>query len=136
MDNQIIEFQQIQNRIFTIRGVQVMFDRDLAEKYEVDTKVLNQAVKRNIRRFPNDFMFQLTPKELNNWRSQIVTSNKDKMGLRRPPYAFTEQGVSMLSAILKSKTAIDVSVKIIMAFVEMKKFIAINAAIFQRLEKV
>jgi hypothetical protein len=128
--------QQIQDRIFTIRGVQVMLDRNLAELYGVETKVLNQAVKRNSERFPNDFMFQLNKVELNNWRSQFVTSNNDKMGLRRPPYAFTEQGVSMLSTVLKSKTAIDISVAIIRAFVLMRNFISTNAGVFQRLNKV
>ena len=110
-----------------------MIDRDLAEMYGVETKVLNQAVKRNLERFPNDFMFQLTKEELNNWRSQFVTSKKDRMGLRRPPYAFTEQGVSMLSAVINSKTAIDISVTIIRAFVSIKSFIATHAGIFQRL---
>ncbi len=81
-------------------------------------------------------MFQLTKEELNNWRSQIVTSNNDKMGLRRQPYAFTEQGVSMLSAVLRSKTVVDISVTIIRAFVEMKRFMTTNASIFQRLDKV
>ena len=106
-----IDEQSIQNKIYTLRGLQVMLDRDLAELYGVETKVFNQAVKRNSTRFPEDFMFQLTKEEFVNWRSQFVTSNKDKMGLRRAPYAFTEQGVSMLSAILKSSAAIDMSVK-------------------------
>ena len=88
--------ENIQNRIFTIRGKQVMIDRDLALLYQVETKVLNQAVKRNLDRFPNDFMFQLSKAEFTNWRSQFVTSNSDKMGLRRPPYVFSEAGVSML----------------------------------------
>nr|MBC8383927.1 ORF6N domain-containing protein [Candidatus Cloacimonadota bacterium] len=132
----ITPIENILNRIYTMRGVQVMFDRDLAKLYQVETKVLNQAVKRNIERFPNDFMFQLTKDELDYWRSQIVTSNKDKMGLRRPPYAFTEQGVSMLSSILKSQTAINISINIIRAFVEMRKFISTNAGIFQRLSNL
>jgi len=93
---------QIKDKIYTIRGLQVMLDRDLADLYGVETKVFNQSVKRNITRFPQDFMFQLTKEELENWRSQFVTSNKDKMGLRRAPYVFTEQGVSMLSTVLKS----------------------------------
>ena len=87
-----------------------MLDRDLAEMYGVQTKVLNQAVKRNIERFPEDFMFQLTSEETNNWRSQFVTSNSIKMGLRRNPYAFTELGVAMLSSILSSKLAIQVNI--------------------------
>ncbi|MCX6077221.1 MAG: ORF6N domain-containing protein, partial [Campylobacterales bacterium] len=98
------------------------------------TKVFNQAIKRNIKRFPKDFMFQLTKDELNNWRSQFVTSNSEKMGLRRSPYAFTEQGVSMLSSILKSDIAIEISIEIIRAFVNMRQFISQNASVFQRLE--
>lgn len=108
----------IQSRIFTIRGVQVMLDRDLAEFYGVETKVLNQAVKRNIERFPEHFMFQLTEQELKEMslemrlRSQIVTSNRG--GVRYRPYVFTEQGVSQLSAVLRSKVAVMVSIRIIM----------------------
>lgn len=131
----LIKTETIENMIFTVRGRQVMLDRDLANLYLVETKVLNQAVKRNIERFPQDFMFQLSKEEFENWKSQFVTSNSDKMGLRRPPYAFTEQGVSMLSAVLKSKVAIEVSVNIMRTFVEMKKMMLSNASIFQRLEK-
>jgi len=129
-----IDEQNIQNKIYTLRGLQVMLDRDLAELYGVETKVFNQAVKRNSTRFPEDFMFQLTKEEFVNWRSQFVTSNEDKMGLRRAPYAFTEQGVSMLSAILKSSFAVDMSVKIIRTFVTMRKFIASNALLFQKID--
>ena len=99
----------IQQKIYIIRSEQVMLDRELAELYGIGTKVLNQAVKRNIKRFPEDFMFQLTKEETQNWKSQIVTSNSIKMGLRRNPYAFTEQGVAMLSSILNSDTAIEVN---------------------------
>jgi len=111
-----------------------MLDRDLAELYQVENRALNQAVKRNIQRFPSEFMFQLSKEEFENWKSQIVTSNSDKMGLRKIPFVFTEQGVSMLSAVLKSKTAIDVSIKIIQSFVNMRKFISNNASVFHRLE--
>ena len=104
--NEIIQIDSIQNRIFTIRGIQVMMDRDLAEVYSVETRRLNEQVKRNIDRFPEAFMFQLTKEETENWKSQFATSNKIKMGLRKPPLAFTEQGVSMLSAVLKSETAV------------------------------
>ncbi len=124
---QTIDNQNLQDKIHTIRGLQVMLDRDLAELYGVETKVLNQAVKRNIDRFPIDFMFQLSQGEFENWRSQFVTSNSDKMGLRRPPYAFTEQGVSMLSTVLKSDVAVDISVKIIRAFAEMRKMFSSNS---------
>ena len=101
------ELQIIQSKIYEIRGERVMLDRDIAALYNVETKVLNQAVKRNIKRFPEDFMFQLSKTEFQIWKSQIVTSNSDKMGLRRPPYAFTEQGVAMLSGILNSDIAIE-----------------------------
>lgn len=112
---------EIQRRIYSIRGVQVMLDRDLAQLYQVETKVLNQAVKRNMKRFPDYYMFRLTEEEWNNWKSQFVTSNymsEDeiqaiKMGVRRPPFAFTEQGVSQLSSVLKSDRAIETSIRII-----------------------
>ncbi len=97
----------IASKIHLIHGKKVMLDRDLALLYGVQTKVLLQAVKRKIARFPDDFMFQLTKEELENWRSQIVTSNPSvKMGLRRSPYAFTQEGVAMLSGVLNSKKAI------------------------------
>ncbi|MBR3578615.1 MAG: ORF6N domain-containing protein [Bacteroidales bacterium] len=123
-----------------IRGVQVMLDRDLAILYHVATKALNQAVKRHMRRFPERFMFQLTKEEFENWKSQIVTSNiysqeeieAFKMGARRCPYAFTEQGVAQLSAVLHSDVAEDASVRIMDAFVAMRRFITANAGLFQR----
>jgi hypothetical protein len=126
----------IQRKIYTIRDVQVMLDRDLAAFYGVETKVLNQAVKRNIERFPQEFMFQLTKEELKNWKSQIVTSKREKMGLRKLPYVFTEQGVAMLSGILKSETAVKMSIQIISAFVAMRRFIINNALLFQKIETV
>jgi len=129
----ILETQYLQGKIHTIRGLQVMLDRDLAELYQVETRRLNEQVKRNIERFPEEFMFQLSKEEFENWKSQFATS-MDKMGLRKIPYAFTEQGVSMLASVLKSKTAIDISIKIIKAFVNMRKFISNNALIFQRLD--
>ena len=119
------QLQVIQSKIYEIRGQKVMLDRDLAEMYDVQTKVLNQAVKRNIERFPEDFMFQLTSEETNNWRSQFVTSNSIKMGLRRNPYAFTELGVAMLSSILSSKLAIQVNINIMRAFVAVRQIIAL-----------
>ena len=123
----------IENKILVIRGQQVMLDRDLAELYGVETKVLNQAVKRNMERFPQTFMFQLNNTEFANWRSQFVTSNSDKMGLRRPPYAFTEQGVAMLSAVLKSDTAVNISIQIMNAFVAMRKFMQNNLLLFDEI---
>ncbi len=136
MENEIsiLEENTIRSKIHVIRGQQVMLDRDLAEFYGVETKVLNQAVKRNIERFPENFMFQLEEEEYINWRSQFVTSNSDKMGLRRPPYAFTEEGVAMLSAVLKSETAIKASVQIISVFVKMRHLLTANAQLFQRLD--
>jgi|SRR3989339_177442 len=131
-----IILEEISSKIYTIRGVQVMLDRDLARLYKVENRVLNQAVKRNIERFPLEFMFQLTKEEFENWKSQIVISNSDKMGLRKIPYVFTEQGVSMLSAVLKSDTAIQTSIKIINSFVQMRKFLLDNASIFQRFDKI
>ncbi len=131
---ELMRIDDIQSRIYTIRGVQVMLDRDLAVLYKVETRVLNQAVKRNSDRFPEEFCFQLTDMEFDNWKSQIVMSNVDKMGLRRPPYAFTEQGVAMLSAVLRSDVAVEISVKIINAFVAMRRFLASNAQVFQRLD--
>ncbi|MEN8146692.1 MAG: ORF6N domain-containing protein [Campylobacterota bacterium] len=127
---------EIESKIYSLRGVQVMFDRDLAELYGVETRVLNQAVKRNVVRFPASFMFQLTPQELENWKSQFVTSNKEIMGLRKLPSVFTEQGVSMLSGVLKSDTAIQTSIDIINTFVKMRKFLSLNAELFQRIEQV
>lgn len=132
----IYDSEVIQRKIYTIRNSQVMLDRDLAEFYGVETKVLNQAVKRNIERFPQEFMFQLTKDELNDWKSQIVTSNKEKMGLRKLPNVFTEQGVAMLSAVLRSDTAVKMSIQIMNAFVAMRKFIINNAQIFQRINTV
>ncbi|MBX9892532.1 MAG: ORF6N domain-containing protein [Chitinophagaceae bacterium] len=131
----IITKKQIENRIFTIRENQVMIDRDLAEMYDVETKVLNQAVKRNTERFPELFRFQLTDTETN----ELVTNCDRFENLKHSsnnPYAFTEQGVAMLSAVLRSDTAIKVSIQIINAFVEMRKIIANHHGLFQRMEGV
>ena len=132
----VISQKRIESRILTIRGVQVMLDRDLAELYQVETRVLNQAVKRNTERFPEEFCFQLTYVEFNNWKSQIVMSNKDKIGLRRPPFAFTEQGIAMLSAVLRSEIAVTISIQIIKAFIELRKLASNYRGIIQRLEGV
>lgn len=122
--------EDIRHRIYTIRGVQVMIDRDLAAFFDVTTGALNQAVKRNMARFPERFMFQLTEQEFSDWKSQIVITNSMKMGLRQRPYAFTEQGVSQLSSVLKSERAVVMSIRIVDAFVAMRKFIAQNAGAF------
>src|SRR6266850_4299884 len=113
----LVPVELIARRIYRIRGEKLMLDADLAELYQVPTKRLNEAVKRNLDRFPGDFMFQLSENELENWRSQIATSNPAaKMGLRRPPYAFTEHGVAMLSSVLNSKRAVQMNILIIRAF--------------------
>lgn len=117
------ELQVIQSKIYEIRGYKVMLDRDLAEMYGVQTKVLNQAVKRNPDRFPEDFMFQLTDNETQIWKSQIVTSNSIKMGVRRNPYAFTEHGVIMLASVLRSDIAVQTSILITRAFVAIRELI-------------
>lgn len=120
-----MELSIIKEKIFTIRGYKVMLDFDLAELYGVETRVLKQAVRRNIDRFPDDFMFELTKEELENWRSQFVMSNEsNKMGLRYAPFAFSEQGVAMLSSVLKSKKAIQVNISIVRAFVMYRKHLA------------
>ena len=136
---EIYEVEEIKQKIYTVRGKKVILDSDIAEKYEVETKKLNQAVKRNIERFPEQFCFQLTEVEFENLRSQFVTSslNKSNYGGRRYlPYAFTEQGVAMLSAVLHSDKAIRVSISIMNAFIEMKKFLYQNAQVFERLTSV
>ena len=129
----IFSQSKIESLILTIRGQQVMIDRDLADLYRVKTKRLNEQVKRNIEKFPPDFCFQLNDLEFENWRSQFATSNSDKMGVRRAPYAFTEQGVAMLASVLKSETAIMVSVKIMRAFVAMRRFLVQNANLLMRI---
>ena len=139
-----VQLYSIQTRIFTFRGVQVMLDRDLASLYHVTTSALNQAVKRNIKRFPERFMFQLTKEEFENWKSQIVISNiysqeeldSLKMGARKYPNVFTEQGVAQLSAVLHSDVAAEASVMIIDAFVAMRRFLTANAGLFQRIDRI
>ncbi|MCG7847602.1 MAG: ORF6N domain-containing protein [ANME-2 cluster archaeon] len=145
-ENNLIAIDGIQNRIYTIRGVQVMLDSDLAQFYETETKLLNRAVKRNSERFPEEFMFQLTEYEYESIRSQLLTLKDNENlrfqngtssghgGRRYFPYAFTEQGIAMLSGILRSETAIKMSIQIIKAFVAMRRLIASNAQIFQRLD--
>lgn len=132
--DQLPETIDIQPMIRVIRGQQVMLDNDLATLYGVETRALNQAVKRNINRFPDDFMFQLTKEELDNLMSQNVTSSWG--GTRKLPYTFTEQGIAMLSSVLKSQTAVKVNIHIMRAFIAMRRFIATNAQLFQRLETI
>ena len=111
---------EIKSKIYVIRGQKVMLDRDLAELYGVETRTLNQKVKRNVKRFPSDFMFEMTKEDIEEWKSQIVISNSIKMGLRKSPKAFTLFGVAMLSSVLNSETAIDTNIDIMRAFVEYK----------------
>lgn len=129
--------QKIENKIYSIRGLQVMLDSDLAELYQVDVKAFNQAVKRNIDRFPQRFRFQLEENEYNFLRSQSVTLKVGRGKHRKYlPYVFTEQGVAMLSSILKSQVAVQVSIQIMDAFFAMRKFLLQNASIFQRLDQL
>src|SRR2546429_240542 len=122
----LIPTERIERAILLIRGRKVMLDRDLAELYGVKTKIFNQAVKRNKRRFPSDFMFQLTYQEVRNLRSQFVTSNKERGGRRYLPFAFTEQGVAMLSSVLNSERAIEVNIAIMRAFVKLRQLLESN----------
>ena len=124
------------NKIILLRDQKVLVDRDLAELYDVDTRTLNQAVKRNLKRFPEDFMFQMTKEEFEIWRSQIVISNNDKMGLRRPPYVFTEQGVAMLSSVLNSDRAILVNIQIMRVFTKMRSLLESHKEILRKLESL
>ena len=135
MNEIIIDEQNIKNKIYTIRGVQVMLDRDLAELYGVKPIRLREQVKRNIKRFPEDFMLQLNDEEIDFMVSQNAIPSKQHLGGAKP-YVFTEQGVSMLSAVLKTELAIEMSIKIVRAFVNMRKFLLSNASIFQRLDNI
>ncbi|MCF6207394.1 MAG: ORF6N domain-containing protein [Sulfurovum sp.] len=139
MNEVIINESDIQNKIYTIRDKQVMLDSDLASLYQVETKQLNKAVNRNLKRFPEHFRFQLTQDEYDDLRYQNGTSSQNANqhgGRRYLPYAFTEQGVSMLSAVLRSDIAIEMSIKIIDAFVTMRRMIASNLPMFERFERI
>ena len=140
LDGVKYETENIKNLIYTIRGKQVMLDSDVAMLYHYETKKINQTVKRNIERFPEKFCFKLTEEELNSMWSQIVTTSKLEDNKYRSkkylPYVFTEQGIAMLSGLLKNDIAIKVSINIMNAFVEMRKFIATNGQVFQRLTNV
>ncbi len=134
----IVENREIQDMIYTIRGRQVMLDSDLAKLYQVETRIFNQAVKRNIDRFPERFRFQLTEKEYENLRSQFVISSEGAKhgGRRYMPYVFTEQGIAMLSSVLRSNVAVEVSIRIMDSFVEMRRFLVSNQELFSRLDRV
>ncbi|RZB33840.1 MAG: hypothetical protein SRB2_03627 [Desulfobacteraceae bacterium Eth-SRB2] len=132
----LVPIELIASKIYLIRSVKVMLDRDLAELYGVETKVLKQAVRRNIGRFPADFMFEMTNTEFEDWRSQFVTSKSDKMGLRYKPMAFTEQGVAMLSSVLRSKRAIQVNIQIMRAFTQLRKMLSTHEDLKRRIESM
>ena len=136
-----IEVTTIQNRILLIRNQQVMIDRDIAELYGVETKRLNEQVKRNIERFPEEFMFQITREEFDSVKSQFATSRNNMFvgqegGTRKLPYVFTEHGITMLASVLRSESAVNASIQIVKAFVAMRRFLLSNAQIFQRLDSL
>jgi phage regulator Rha-like protein len=122
------------SKIYIIRSKRVMLDRDLAELYNVDTKQLKRAVRRNVNRFPDDFMFELTKEELANWRYQIGTSNSEKMGLRIRPFAFTEYGLLMLASVLNSERAIHINIQIVRVFSRMRRMVESHKEILKKLE--
>jgi phage regulator Rha-like protein len=126
----------IEEKIYIIRGQRVMLDADLAEVYQVETKNLNRAVKRNIERFPEDFMFQLTEEEFENLRCQFVTSSSNYGGRRYLPYVFTEHGAVMLASVLKSKTAIEASLQVVRAFVRLRTILAEHKELAAQIEKL
>jgi hypothetical protein len=132
----MIPDEVVMSRIYVIRDVNVMIDRDLAELYGVETKYLKRQVKRNIIRFPEDFMFELTDQEFKEWRSQFVTSNEDRMGLRYAPYAFTEDGVAQLSTVLNSERAIKVNLQIIRMFSKLRRLTLTHKDILRKLEEL
>ncbi len=128
--------QKILNRIYVVRNEKIMLDRDLAELYGIETKVLKQSVKRNIARFPKDFMFAMTAKEFKKWKEDTVLSTADKQGLRYAPFCFTEQGVTMLACILNSKTAIEVNLRVIRVFVKIREYALTHKEILMQLAKL
>jgi len=134
MMKELILVEMIEKKIYLIRGHKVMLDSDLAELYEVPTRRLNEQFKRNIARFPSDFMFQLSPEEDENLRSQFATSSSRHGGRRYLPYVFTEQGVAMLSSVLNSERAIQVNIAIMRAFVKLREMIASNKDLAKRLD--
>jgi hypothetical protein len=136
MESSIIPVERIERSIIMIRGKKVMLDSDLADLYQVETKVLNQAVKRNSERFPEDFMFQLTFQEVANLKSQFATSGKGWGGKRKLPYVFTEHGAVMLASVLNSPTAIDASVQVVRAFVKLRQLLASHADLARKLNSL
>jgi len=132
----LIPEERIITKIYFLRNQKVMLDRDLAELYGVETKRLKESVKRNLFRFPEDFMFELTKEEFENWRTQFATSNSDRMGLRYAPMAFTEHGVLMLSSVLNSKQAISVNIQIMRIFTRVREMLADTLGIKREIEEI
>jgi hypothetical protein len=132
----LVTEQKILNRIYVVRGEKVMLDRDLAELYGVETKRLKETVKRNAERFPKDFMFEMTDTEFKKWRESTALNAADKQGLRYAPFCFSEQGVTMLSCILNSKTAIEVNLRVIRVFVKMREYALTHKEILLQLAKL
>jgi phage regulator Rha-like protein len=132
----VIPEEVIMSKIYLIRGVKVMLDMDLAELYGVENKQLKRAVRRNLSRFPIDFMFEFTLEELYNWRSQFGTSNREKMGMRIPPFAFTEHGILMLASVLNSEGAIQVNIRIVRIFAKMRELINQHHEIMERINQL
>ncbi len=132
----LLPTESVIHKILVIRNQKVILDRDLAILYNVETRLLKQAVRRNMKRFPKDFMFQLTKEEFDNWRSQTVMSKSDQKGLRYNPFAFTEQGVAMLSSVLKSERAIEVNILIMRAFVKLREIISTHKKVEEKLKEL
>jgi phage regulator Rha-like protein len=135
-DKNMVPEEVIMSKIYIIRDQKVMLDRDLAELYGVETKQLKRAVRRNIGRFPSDFMFELTKEEFTNWRYQFGTSNREKMGLRIPPFAFTEHGIFMLASVLNSEKAIQMNIQIVRIFSKLRQILYNNEKIVEKLKQV
>ena len=135
-DKIMLPDETILNKIYLIRDQKIMIDRDLAKLYGVETKRLKEAVRRNSKRFPEDFMFEMTKNELFDWRTQYATSKSDKKGLRHVPFCFTEQGVAMLSSVLNSETAITVNIQIIRVFTKMRNMLSSHQEILKKIEEL
>ena len=135
-EQSMIPEENIQSKIYLIRGMKVMLDRDLAALYGVETKRLKEAIRRNLLRFPEDFMFELTDEEFKQWRSQFIISDSDKMGLRYPPFAFTEHGVLMLASVLNSERAIQVNIQIVRVYNKIREMILTHKDLFIELENI
>lgn len=134
--SRLIPQERIESKIILLRGLKVMLDSDLADLYGIPTKRLNEQVKRNLKRFPSDFMLQMSKEELENWRSQFATSNKVKMGIRRLPYVFTREGVAMLSSVINSEQAIQVNIQIMRAFVKLQELMISHKDLARKIEDV